>query len=677
MKNSDVLKAKSTFNKVFLWSRLIFCFGVILLLGAGIVGVKAQGGSVGKNIQSLADESERKLSFRLQLLAQPVIGMQSAETQAEMLSLPASGPGSLIKDEDGEVLVYIRINDVSAANLQAITDAGADIVHVAEEYRTITAYVGFDRLTIVAGVNAVEAVQEVLTPQTSGVIIQDQNVAGAVPASPQAQAGCGSATTSEGDIQLNAANARTTYSLDGTGVTVGILSDSYDDHSGTPATDAAADIASGDLPGSGNPCGRTTSVNVIKEGSSNKDEGRAMLQIVHDLAPGANLAFASAMSGQFDFADQIRALQNNAGAHVIADDIFYFADPFFQDGPITQGIKDVTIAGALYFTLAGNHHKVIGGQDIGSYETSVYRPMTCSPISAITQGDCHDFNPASGIDNRSSFTLANGGKLTLDFQWAEPWYGVQTDLDIYLVDGSNTVLAQSLYDNPVTTQMPFEYFSYTNNTGSTQTVFLVVNRWSGTGAPRLKYILLQDTSGLTSVEYDASNSTDTFGPTVYGHSGAIETISVAAVHYYDSNTPESFSSRGFPTYYFGPVVGTTPAGSLFTPETRQKPDVGATNRGRNTFFGYWDAPYYRFAGTSAASPHAAAVAALMKQRANQLERVLNQSIAESILETTATTMSSGSAQANGAGLVNALAATSSVNYTIPLQKVYLPIVLKN
>jgi len=86
--------------------------------------------------------------------------------------------------------------------------------------------------------------------------------------------------TSQGDIALRAIAGRSTYSVDGTGVTVGVLSDSYDTLGG-----AAADIVSGDLPAAG--------VQVIGGESTLCgtfvfciDEGRAMLQIIYDMAPG-------------------------------------------------------------------------------------------------------------------------------------------------------------------------------------------------------------------------------------------------------------------------------------------------------------------------------------------------------------------------------------------------------
>ncbi|HMB72188.1 MAG TPA: hypothetical protein VKQ06_01355, partial [Gammaproteobacteria bacterium] len=82
--------------------------------------------------------------------------------------------------------------------------------------------------------------------------------------------------TSQGDIALRTVSARSTSGVDGSGVTVGVLSDAYDTLGG-----AAADIASGDLPSGGV---------TLLSGESEYcgvlvfciDEGRAMLQIVHD-----------------------------------------------------------------------------------------------------------------------------------------------------------------------------------------------------------------------------------------------------------------------------------------------------------------------------------------------------------------------------------------------------------
>ena len=86
-----------------------------------------------------------------------------------------------------------------------------------------------------------------------------------------------------------------------------------------------------------------------------------MLQLVHDIAPGSPLAFATAFGGPDEFAANIRAL-SGAGAKVIVDDVSYFTEPFFQSGVIDQAAAEVTAQGVTYFSSAGNSNLDPGRQ---------------------------------------------------------------------------------------------------------------------------------------------------------------------------------------------------------------------------------------------------------------------------------------------------------------------------
>ena len=78
-----------------------------------------------------------------------------------------------------------------------------------------------------------------------------------------------------------------------------------------------------------------------------------MSQLVHDVAPGAGIAFHTAFNSEFDFAEGIIELAD-AGADVIVDDVRYFAEPFFMDGMIAQAVDIVSARGVPYYSSAGN-----------------------------------------------------------------------------------------------------------------------------------------------------------------------------------------------------------------------------------------------------------------------------------------------------------------------------------
>ena len=149
--------------------------------------------------------------------------------------------------------------------------------------------------------------------------------------------------TSEGDPAMFSDIARLVFGTKGRRITVGSLSDSYDCLAG-----AAGDIDTGDLP----PARRITILDDSACPAS--DEGRAMMQLIRDVAPRANQAFHTAFGGQADFANGIIELADVAGAEVIVDDVIYFAEPMFQDGIIAQAVDQVKAQGVAYFSSAGN-----------------------------------------------------------------------------------------------------------------------------------------------------------------------------------------------------------------------------------------------------------------------------------------------------------------------------------
>jgi len=588
------------------------------------------------------------LSPSLEELARPAVAAEPLAAQARRLGVPLEGPGSLVRD-GGRVLVTARVPGGSSAAFADLRQAGARIVSAGATIPSVTLAVPPARLPDIAAVPGVRAVWQVRAP---------------VVRTPAGQCE-GGAAISEGLGQLRVDDARGAFELRGKGQTVGVLSDSFDVADGS-ATDAHGDVLSGDLPGPAGTCeGQQLPVDVLAEGpAEGGDEGRGMLQIVHDLAPHASLAFATAFESEESFAENIERLarptsEGGADAGTIVDDVAWFEEPFFQDGPIAVAIEDVTTDGATYLSAAGNDNLIdSGGNEIASWEAPAFRdslgcPEAVEKLPGFKGTHCMDFNPELAVDRSFGITVAAGKTLTVDLQWAEPWFGVGSDLDAFLLSETGKLLADSIEENAGAsgTQRPVEIVQWENTSTVARTVRLVVNRFSG-ATPRLKFILLQNGGGVTATEYPESSGEDVVGPAIYGHAGSAAAIAVAAVPFNNSAKVERYSSRGPVTHYFGPVDGSTPAASLGSPEVLAKPDLAATDCGASTFFASLSAGVWRFCGTSAAAPHAAAAAALLRQA----KPTLPEQQVRSALTDTAVPVGAFPATAAGAGLLDAFAA---------------------
>ena len=405
-------------------------------------------------------------------------------------------------------------------------------------------------------------------------------------------------TTSQGDASLLADKARAIYGVSGAGSKVGVISDSYGSIAGGPA----AGVASGDLPADG--------VEVLADITGGTDEGRAMAEIVHDVAPGANIAFHTANLGQAGFASGIGKLAD-AGCNIVVDDVIYFAEPMFQDGIIAQAVDQVVARKVPYFSAAGNQARQ-------SYQAG-FKNSGQSLISGdVNYGVAHDFG---GGDITQSVRVPAGATLRLSFQWADPFFsvsggaGAQTDLDLLvLVNGVVQTSLSSLRDN--VGGDPFEFISFTARTALT--VELAIVKYSGPDPQLMKYVNFGSSTAVPT-EYVTNSST------VFGHANAASAVAVAASPWY--NTPvfntnitrpvvESFSSQGgTPVFITKEGVNTGYDDS----KIRRKPVVTGPDGGNTTFFGSDTSldpdTYPNFFGTSAAAPHVAAVAALMQESA--------------------------------------------------------------
>jgi len=600
------------------------------------------------------------LAISLILLPAEAGAATTAPGAAGKVSLPPDlsldGPGSVVR-EGGRVRLTARFDRGVISALPRLRETGARVLSASRHLQTTTISVDPAQLSALAKVAGLKAAWPVREPILYGPTGLCE----------------GGAAISEGLEQLHVDAARQAFEVRGSGTTVGVLSDSFDTGAlggEAPATTAQDDVLSGDLPGPAGSCaGQQLPVDILDEGPNGQgDEGRAMLQIVHDLAPHANLAFATAFQSEESFAQNIEALarptsEGGAGADVIVDDVAWFEEPFFQDGPIAVAVNHVSEDGVSYFSAAGNDNLFdAGGREIASWEAPAFRdslgcPQQVAELGGFNGTHCMDFDPGAGVDRTFGITVGAKQTLTLDLQWAEPWNGVATDLDAFLLSGSGQILAEAPTDNvsPTGTQRPVEILQWQNESNSAKTVQLAVNRYAGL-SPRLKFILLENGGGVSATEYPQSSGGDVVGPAVFGHAGSAAAITVAAVPFNNSARVESYSSRGPVTHLYRPVEGPAPALPLGSPEVIAKPDLAATDCGATTFFAFLSSGTWRFCGTSAAAPHAAAIAALVRQA----KPTLPAQQVRSTLTGTAAPVGSFAPAAAGAGLVDAFAAIDSL-----------------
>jgi hypothetical protein len=425
--------------------------------------------------------------------------------------------------------------------------------------------------------------------------------------------------TSQGDVAHNVAAARNFFGVNGTGVKIGVLSDSVDF--------LAQSVASGNLP---------PDVTVLPgQGGAGIGEGTAMLEIIHDLAPGAKLFFATAFNGIQSFADNIRALRA-AGCDIIVDDVIYFVESPLHDDIVTTAVNEVVADGALYFSSAGNEGNFNDGTS-GTWEGDFKNSRVTLPL--LPGGTLHDFGNGV-ISNRSE-----AGGIVLTLHWSDPLGESVNDYDLFIMDNAlTTVLAASttVQDGD---DDPFEI------TG---------------GAPGNTRVLIFKADSAQRRALHLNNFRGQLGVTtpgtIRGHAAAADGYGVAAINVAlaaggsftggPTNPVELFSADGFRRVFFKSDGSPyTPGKFLFSNnggEVRKKPDLTAADGVATSV-----PTFPSFFGTSAAAPHAAAIAALLKSaKPNATQARIRRALTRTALDIEA----AGVDVDSGAGIVDAFAA---------------------
>ena len=536
-------------------------------------------------LKTAVPASQRRIATSIRTAVQMVSqdGLDAARAQVE--------PG-LRLHSPGYAEVYIYTSTPPPATLDVLRQHGVQVLRSAAQFGLVYARAPLDSMETVAALPFVRAI---------GPPAYSVRRTGSV--------------TSAGDTVMRADLTRA-MGVTGKGVKVGIIADSLRD----PATS----INSGDLPA-------TVTIVNGQDGSTDpgaRDEGRALAEIIHDLAPGADLFFRTGFPTSVDFIAAVQEL-TAAGVHVIVDDIGFFNEPVFEEGPVAQAVRQAIQQGVLFVSAAGN--------DAQRHYQGMFKEF--DPNDGDPLINLHDFG---GGDTRLALRIGAQARVVVFLQWPNPFDGSANtaDYDLFLADATGNILAISNDDQLQTTVPPLEAIGFTNTTDQAITVGVVVNRVAG---PALPFSLQFNALGRIAVLTHNVTS-----GSVFGHPCVRDVVAVGAVDVNDVgfDTLEGFSSQG-PCELFFP-----------THEVRTKPDVAAAD-GVNTSL----ADFAPFFGTSAAAPHVAAVAALLIEAAGGPGVVSNPRIADILRVAAVDRGTPGVDNGFGHGVVDALLALQTLRAT--------------
>ena len=417
----------------------------------------------------------------------------------------------------------------------------------------------------------------------------------------------------QGDA-LHFADVLRSAGLSGAGIRIGVISDG--------GSDMADAVASGDLPAGIVSYGTCTKRDENRSeclSSWTCNEGTAIMEIIHDMAPSAELAIG-AIGSSLDFIQRVDDLANTFEADVIIDDIGFFGEPYFEDGDVADAVAAVA-GDVIFVSSAGNARDTHYEED--------YRSADVTTLGATY--NIHDFVSSNSIvDESQNITIDNNGYVVAILQWNDKFGASANDYDLLLTDNTdNTLLASSTLEQSGSHD-PIEAVCYHNSTGSTQSRKILVNKQSGDDK-RIE---------MFAFGRDINNQYNTQSGSVFGHAGVPAVISVAAANATNTAGTTFYSSRGparidFPEQQF-----------------RQKPDVTGIDGVSVTGTGGFPSTFF---GTSAAAPHVAAIAGLLKE----MEPGATPAVMKNLLMLSADDIQgSGYDNYSGAGIVNGSSARS-------------------
>ena len=441
-------------------------------------------------------------------------------------------------DHIAKHLVYAYIRLIPPASFSILDGKVVSITDRDERRLLAAAWMRIEQLDLLAQLPAVRSIRTVMPPfRNTGSM------------------------NSEGDAIHRADQARSAYGQGGGGIDLGIISDGVDNR--------ASAQASGDLPADG--AGLTVLSNAL-----GGDEGTAMLEIVHDLAPDAGLFFHDAGANIIAFQTAIDNLVAS-GCTVICDDISWITEPFFEDGAVAAHLTSVLGANNLvYVKSAGNN-----GQN--HYQGDFF-PLLGNPT-------IHDFNEGGTHPPHLYVNIPNGSNLSAVLQWDDAFGASDNDYDLFLFSFASGAIVASSEARQNGNDDPLEVLSYQATAVTAGDFALVVSKFSGNAKTLEVFIYPQDNSAIYANNLKPADA-------VFGHAAVEEAIAVGAIGAEDPGNDDirSYSSQG-------PSTIRIPAA-----QTRAKPDIAGIDGVSVTGAGGFPSTFF---GTSAAAPHVAAIAVLL------------------------------------------------------------------